>query len=367
MARFHPLQVVDVRHETRDSVVVTLRPQEQHDEDFRFIPGQYLTFRRRFGDLELRRSYSICSGLGDGTLRVGIKRVAGGVFSTWANEALRPGDVLESMPPMGNFHMPSPSSEDPVSEPAKGAHYLGFAAGSGITPLLSIIKSTLASMPHAQFTLVYANRQISSVMFREELEDLKNIYLGRLAIIYMFNREGQEIDLFSGRLDSQKCEDLFRHWIDLPSVKETFICGPEAMMLTIADVLRAHGKSNEHIHFELFASARPPQSARLAAVGTEDSASERKCNASITLDGVTRSFDMPMTTVTVLDAALDNHMDVPYACKAGICSTCRARVLEGEVDMLVNHALEDGEVSQGYVLTCQCVALSERVVLSFDE
>lgn len=360
MARFHSLTVVDVRRETRDAVVVTLQPRQEDGEAFRFIPGQYLTFRRQFDGDELRRSYSICSGLDEGALRVGIKRVDGGTFSTWANESLQPGETLEAMPPMGSFHIPL--------EAGSARHYLGFAGGSGITPVLSIIKSTLAREPQSRFTLVYANRQISSVMFREELEDLKNEYLGRFSIIHVFNSEGQEIDLFTGNLDRAKCDELFRRWIDLESVHASFICGPEPMMLAIADALAAHGVPKERIKFELFASAQPGGRARRRETGASAAVSAvGACEATVTLDGAVRSFSFPKQGQSLLDAALAHDLDAPYACKAGVCSTCKAKVLEGEVEMAVNHALEDYEVEQGYVLSCQCFPLTDRVVVSYDE
>jgi ring-1,2-phenylacetyl-CoA epoxidase subunit PaaE len=358
MARFHALDVVDVRRETRDAVVVTLRPRDEDASLFAFKQGQYLTFRRRFDEDELRRSYSICAGLDDGALRVGIKRVDGGAFSTWANEALTPGDVLEAMPPMGSFHTPL--------DPEAGRHYLGFAGGSGITPLLSIIKTVLAREPKSVFTLVYANRQISSIMFREELEDLKNRHLGRLSILHVLESEAQEIDLFTGRVDAAKCAALFRAWIDIAAVDVAFICGPEPMMLAIAAALREHGLDDSRIKFELFASGQPGRaSARPAS--TAAATSNSTAEATVTLDGATRSFRMPKESTSLLDAAIENHLDAPYACKAGVCSTCRAKVLEGEVEMAVNHALEDYEVRQGYVLTCQCYPLSDRVVVTYDQ
>lgn len=358
MARFHPLQVVDVRRETRDAVVVTLKPRAEDGELFSFIPGQYLTFRREFDGDELRRSYSICSGLDDGALRVGIKRVDGGTFSNWANETLKPGEMLDAMPPMGSFHIPL--------EPETSRHYLGFAGGSGITPVLSIIKSTLAREPRSRFTLVYANRQINTVMFREELEDLKNEYLGRFSVIHVFNSEGQEIDLFTGHLDRQKCDEMFRRWIDLKSVHTAFICGPEPMMLAIAEALGANGMAKERIKFELFASAQPGKAKRREAHAAA-STNVGVCDATVTLDGVVRSFAFPKQGQSLLDAALENSLDAPYACKAGVCSTCKCKVVEGDVEMAVNHALEDYEVEQGYVLSCQSFPLSDRVVVSFDE
>ena len=237
-----------MRRETRDAVVVTLKPNEADAPLFAFTQGQYLTFRREFDGVELRRSYSICSGKNEGSLRIGVKRVDGGAFSTWANESLQPGDVLEAMPPMGAFHTPI--------EPEAAKDYLGFAGGSGITPVLSIIKTVLTDEPKSRFTLVYANRQISSIMFREELEDLKNKYLQRLSVLHVLETEAQEIDLLTGRVDSEKCKALFDNWIDIGSVDAAFVCGPEPMMLAIAASLKEHGLMDSQIKFELFASGQ---------------------------------------------------------------------------------------------------------------
>lgn len=358
MSRFHPLEVTDIRKETRDAVVVTLAPRAEDAAAFDYTQGQYLTFRRDFDGEELRRSYSICAGLDEGVLKVGIKRVDGGAFSTWANEDLKAGDILDAMPPMGKFHTPI--------DPSAARNYLGFAGGSGITPLLSIIKTVLAREPNATFTLVYANRQVGTIMFREELEDIKSTYLGRFSLIHILETESQDIDLFTGRVDSEKMDALFRLWIDAESVDTAFICGPEPMMLTIAESLRKHGLSDGQIKFELFASSQPGR-AKARAVSKQAASSGNTCEVSVTLDGGTRTFQMPKDGSFILDAALDNDMDAPYACKAGVCSTCRAKVLKGEVEMEANHALEDYEVRAGYVLSCQCIPLSDKVVLSYDE
>ncbi|WP_313532170.1 1,2-phenylacetyl-CoA epoxidase subunit PaaE [Shinella sp.] len=358
MARFHPLTVTDVRRETRDAVVVTLRPADEDRAVFDFTQGQYLTFRQKFEDEELRRSYSICAGKDEGVLKVGIKRVDGGCFSTWVNENLKPGDIMEAMPPMGAFFT--------ALEPEVSKHYLGFAGGSGITPVLSIIKTVLSREPRARFTLVYANRQISSIMFREELEDLKNLYLGRFSVLHVLESEALEIDLFTGRIDGEKCAALFRNWIDPKSVTTAFICGPEPMMLAIAAALREHGLRDDQIKFELFASSQPGRARRkVEQVNGADHAAA--CEATVTLDGATRTFKFPKHGQSLLDAALENAMDAPYACKAGVCSTCRAKIIEGEAEMEVNHALEDYEVRQGYVLTCQCTPLTDRIVVSYDQ
>lgn len=357
MARFFPLEVTDVRRETRDAVVVTLAPRAEDRDAFDFTQGQYLTFRRSFDGEELRRSYSICAGKDEGQLKVGIKRVDGGAFSTWANEELKAGDALEAMAPMGAFHVPL--------QPDVSRHYLGFAGGSGITPVLSLIKTTLAREPGSRFTLIYGNRSINSIMFREELEDIKNTHLGRFNVVHVLESEAQEIDLFSGRIDAEKCARLFKGWVNIAAIDMAFICGPEPMMLAIAASLREHGLRDDQIKFELFASA--PHRARHVVKTAVDSARAETCKATITLDGSTRVIEMAKKGETILEAALAASLDAPYACKAGVCSTCRAMVLEGEVEMETNHALEDYEVRQGYVLTCQCHPLSDHVVVTYDQ
>ncbi|MCB1366645.1 MAG: phenylacetate-CoA oxygenase/reductase subunit PaaK [Rhodobacteraceae bacterium] len=356
MARFHALKVIDIKKTIRDAVVVTLMPDDA--AAFQFIQGQYLTFRREFDGEELRRSYSICAGRDEGLLQVGIKRVDGGAFSTWANEALKPGDVLEAMPPMGNFHT--------AIEPAAAKHYLGFAGGSGITPVLSILKTVLAAEPKSSFTLVYANRAVNTIMFREELEDLKNRYLGRLSVIHILESDAQDIDLFTGIVDADKCAMLFKHWIDLPSVDTAFICGPEPMMLTISKALKDNGLNDAQIKFELFASGQPGRAKR-KAVSADAASAGNTTEATVVLDGVSRTFQMPKDGQSLLDAAIAADLDAPYACKAGVCSTCRCKVLEGEVEMASNHALEDYEVEQGYVLSCQSYPVTDKIVVDYDQ
>lgn len=355
MSRFQPLKVTEIQKTIRDAVVVTLEPE---NGGFDFIQGQYLTFRRDFDGDELRRSYSICAGLDDGKLQVGIKRVEGGAFSTWANEDLKAGDVVEAMQPMGNFH--TPISRDAAKS------YLGFAGGSGITPVLSILKTVLKREPNSTFTLVYANRGIASIMFREELEDLKNLYLGRFNVIHVLESDAQEVELFQGLVTRDKCGELFKGWIDIASVDVAFICGPEPMMLGIAEALREHGLKDDQIKFELFASGQPGRAKRKARAKSAVS-KDAMTQARVTLDGATRAFQMPKDGLTVLEAALENDVDAPFACKAGVCSTCRAKVLEGEVEMIANHALEDYEVAQGYVLTCQCYPISDTLVVDYDQ
>ncbi|WP_373051016.1 2Fe-2S iron-sulfur cluster-binding protein [Thalassovita aquimarina] len=358
MARFHDLEVTDIHKTIRDAVVVTLKPVNGAAAEFDFIQGQYLTFRHDFDGEELRRSYSICAGKDDGVLQVGIKRVDGGAFSTWANEELKVGDTLQAMPPMGGFHTPIDASA--------AKHYLGFAGGSGITPVLSIIKTTLKREPQSSFTLIYANKAVNTIMFREELEDLKNTYLGRFNVIHVLETDAQEIDLFTGLVTEEKCAQLFKTgWIDIENVDTAFICGPEPMMLGIAKALRDHGMDDSQIKFELFASAQPGRAkrpVRSAEAGTATGA----ITAAITLDGSTRTVTVAKDQ-SLLDAALENDLQAPYACKAGVCSTCRCKVLKGEVEMLTNHALEDYEVEKGYVLSCQAYPVTSTVEVNYDQ
>ena len=357
MARFHDLKVTDIHKTIRDAVVVTLEPVNGAADQFDFTAGQYLTFRRDFDGEELRRSYSICAGKDDGVLQVGIKRVEGGAFSSWANAELTVGDVVQAMPPMGSFHAPIDADAE--------KQYLGFAGGSGITPVLSILKTTLAREPKSRFTLIYANKGINTIMFREELEDLKNLYMGRLNVIHILEADAQEIDLFTGLVTQDKCGQLFKHWIDITNVDTAFICGPEPMMLGIAAALRDHGLEDSQIKFELFASAQPGRAKRKASAA-QAGTQANQTSASITLDGATQTMTLPKDQ-SILEAALENAMDAPYACKAGVCSTCRCRVIEGEVEMLANHALEDYEVEKGYVLSCQAYPVTDRVVVDYDQ
>jgi ring-1,2-phenylacetyl-CoA epoxidase subunit PaaE len=353
MSQFQNLTVTNIEKTIRDAVVVTLEPENA--SDFEFTQGQYLTFRRDFEGQEIRRSYSICSNKNDSVLQVGIKRVSGGAFSTWANTELTVGDTVEAMPPMGQFFSTA-DGNDP--------HYLAFAGGSGITPILSILRTGLDDELDARFTLVYANRNPNTIMFREELEDLKNQYLGRFNVIHVLEDESQEIDLFRGRVDGEKCAALFEAWIDIKTIDKAFICGPEPMMLAISDALEAHGLSKDQIRFELFASGQPGCLPQPVADASE---MEDGIEGRVTIGGVSRSLTIPNQT-SLLDAALANNLEAPYACKAGVCSTCKCKVLEGEVEMITNHALEDYEVEAGFVLSCQAYPVSaEKVVWDYDE
>jgi ring-1,2-phenylacetyl-CoA epoxidase subunit PaaE len=250
-------------------------------------------------------------------------------------------------------------------DPGTAKQYLGFAGGSGITPVLSILKTTLAREPASTFTLVYANKGVATIMFREELEDLKNTYMGRFNVIHVLETDAQEIDLFTGLVSQEKCGELFKGWIDIAHVDVAFICGPEPMMLGIAAALRAHGLDDGQIKFELFASGQPGRARQMAKTAGKGTAANQT-TAVIKLDGASQTVVMSKG-VSILEAALGNSMDAPFACRAGVCSTCRARVVEGEVEMIANHALEDYEVEKGYVLSCQSYPLTDRVVIDYDQ
>ena len=356
MSKFHTLTVADVKQETRDAIVVTFAVPQDLQEAYRYDPGQYLTLRTTIEDEDVRRSYSICSSVGDRQLRVAIKRNPGGLFSNWANDTLRAGSVLDVMQPMGTFTIPL--------RPDNRKHYLAFAAGSGITPMLSIIKTALDVEPHSCFTLFYGNRASSSVMFKEELAELKDQHIDRFRLVYVLSREPQDIDLFHGRIDRQRCEQLFDAWIDLADVDTAFICGPEQMMRDVSDALQAKGFPKSSIKAELFASSAPK---RQHVARTQAAPGSQECDVTLILDGAHVSFTMEKDKESVLDAALRNGVDVGYSCKAGVCSTCRCKVVEGKVDMDANYALEDYEVARGFALSCQSFPVTDKLVVDFDQ
>lgn len=350
---FHELTVTEVENTIPEAVVVTLAPKPGDEAAFRFLPGQHLTFRRDFGGEELRRSYSLCVSPGEGRLRVGIKRIEGGAFSNWANDTLKPGAVIEALPPSGVFHLPE----------ERGARsYLGFAGGSGITPVLAILKTVLEEEPGSDFTLVYANRGVGSIMFRDELDDLKDRYMGRLTVIHVLEDEPREIELFTGRVDEAKVAALSQNWIDLTAIDAVYICGPEPMMKAIEAGLTAQGFPASAIHYELFVSAQPGRLAQKVAAAKQ---AKGDIAARITIDGATRQVAMSRDS-SILEAALANGLPAPYACTAGVCSTCMAKVTAGEVTMRANHALEPHELEAGYVLTCQCYPTSDEVAVDYD-
>lgn len=347
-----------MRAETADCVSVALEVPDELKDTFRFAPGQYLTFRKHMDDAEIRRSYSICASPNDNELRVAIKKVTGGKFSTHANETLKKGDVLDVMSPMGKF---SPRESEKTNR-----NYLAFAAGSGITPIMSIMKAVLESEPKSTFTLVYGNKNRNTIIFKESIEALKNKYMQRLSLYHVLSRELMDIPLFNGRIDAQKCSDFCDTLIDIDSIDEAFICGPEDMILSVREKLIELGLASAHVHIELFTSPDQPKASHekwVAEHGTDDDSMSK---VSITLDGKTFVMDLGYKSDSILDAALKHGADLPYACKGGVCSTCRAKITEGTVDMEVNYALEKDEVAKGFVLTCQAHPTSDKVTVDFD-
>jgi ring-1,2-phenylacetyl-CoA epoxidase subunit PaaE len=324
-------------------------------ETFAFRQGQYLTLRTTIDGEDVRRSYSICSAVQDDQLRVAIKRTPGGQFSSWANDSLQPGAQLDVMPPSGNFNVPL--------DAASARHYLAFAAGSGITPILSIVKTTLLAEPGSRFTIVYGNRASSSVLFRDELTDLKDGYMDRLRLVYVMSREQQDIELFNGRITEDKCTQFLRQWIDIKAIDVAFICGPEDMMHGVSRALQAAGLAKEQIRIELFAASAPTRERTPRAVAAS---ARQHTEVTVIMDGSAASFTMDRDTESLLDAGLRAGIDMRYSCKGGVCSTCRCKVLAGEVEMDVNYALEDYEVARGFVLSCQSFPVTDKVVVDFD-
>lgn len=349
--KFHKLKVADIRRETIDCVSVSFHVPDELRSDFQYEPGQYITLKTVLGE-EVRRSYSICSAPQDGELRVAIKKVEEGLFSTYANEKLAVGDQLEVMNPAGNF---TPDLTTPKN-------YYGFASGSGITPIMSIMKTILASDQESTFTLVYGNKNIQSIIFREEIEGLKNIYLNRFRVIHILSREYTEVPLNHGRIDHEKCTQLFHHLLDTKHIDEAYLCGPEEMILSVKEYLIQSGVDAKHIKFELFGTNLQKKNKQKEKPEPTGPISK----VSIKVDERTFDIDLPYDGDNILDAALANGADLPYACKGGVCCTCRAKVVEGEVEMLVNYALEEDELAQGFVLTCQAHPKTDRVVIDFD-
>lgn len=355
MSQFHSLRVANLANETRDAIVVTFDVPEEQRESFRFTPGQHLTLRANFEGEEIRRSYSICSAPFEGQVRVAIKRVQDGLFSTWANRELRPGHIIECMEPSGHFGA--------TLFPEFARHHVAFAAGSGITPVLSILKTVLKEEPLSRFTLVYGNRASSSVIFKEELENLKDIYLGRFNLVFILSREHQDIDLFNGRIDREKCDLLLRQWIDPSDIDAAYICGPQSMMHDVSESLQAHGVAKENIKMELFGAALQAQRKPRALAP----AGEQECKVTVIRDGLSRAFSLEKNKQTLLESALEQGIELPYSCKGGVCSSCRCKMVKGEVEMDVNFALEDYEVARGFILTCQSYPLTNEIVLDFDQ
>jgi ring-1,2-phenylacetyl-CoA epoxidase subunit PaaE len=362
MIHFHSLRVKKVEKETDDCVSIVFDVPGELNDLFRFKQGQSLTVRKMINNQEVRRTYSICSAPFDNIMRVAVKKVDGGIFSSWANDELKAGDIIDVMPPVGKFYTDL--------DPAFKKNYVAFVAGSGITPVLSIIKTTLKTEPESSFTLVYGNRTKNSIIFKEELEGLKDKYIDRFRIYHILSREKSDAGINYGRIDISKLELLFGKLIDPARCDEFFLCGPEEMIFCIKGYLEGRGISQEKIHFELFTIPGQKQSVSTTDGNTglskepEDSGPVAKVN--VKLDGIMFNFDLAFESESILDAALKQGADLPYACKGGVCTTCKAKLTEGEVKMDVNWGLEQDELDKGYILTCQSHPVSEKITVDFD-
>ncbi len=354
--QFNTLKVKEIHKEIADCVSIVFDIPKSLAAQYAFKQGQYITIKKDFNGESIRRNYSICSSPFDQELRIAIKKIPNGIFSSYANNFLQKGDVLEVLPPTGKFF--SELSFANIN------NYIAFAAGSGITPILSIIKTTLQTEPNSSFTLVYGNRNRYSILFKEVLEALKNKYLDRFRIIYILSREKTESDLHFGRIDEEKCQKIFKSTVDPKSISAFFLCGPEEMIFSVKSFLMKMGIDDHKIHFELFNISTSHQN-KTPSIQTSI---ENDANSSITLKQDGRSFDfiLPYQGKSILDAAIAIGADLPFACKKGVCCTCKAKLLEGEVEMDRVYGLEPDEIDQGYILTCQAHPRSEQIVVDFD-
>lgn len=355
MSRYNTIKVRDIRKTTDDCVLVSFIIPEDQVKSFSFKQGQYLTLRAEIEGETVQRSYSLCSSPLDKEWEVGIKKVPGGKFSTYANEKLKVGDELESLTPNGNFYV--------EVDDEKKKEYVCFAAGSGITPICSIIKTHLQSEPQSTFKLFYINRTVSSIILKEELEALKNQYMDRLEIFHLLTKQNRSIELFNGRLNEDKLEVIFKSLCDTDIIDHYFLCGPESMIFLVRDFLEEKGVGADKVHFELFKS---PGQKKNVVKEIDKELEGKTCSVTLIEGGKTMEFNLTLGGDNILDAALNNSADLPYACKGGVCCTCRAKLIEGEVDMAVTYGLEQDELDSGYILTCQAMPLTEKVVVDFD-
>ncbi|HET9824455.1 MAG TPA: 1,2-phenylacetyl-CoA epoxidase subunit PaaE [Chitinophagaceae bacterium] len=354
---FQKLVAKEVRRETADCVSVLFEVPEEIKKEFLFRQGQSLTMRTFLNGQEVRRTYSICSSPIDQEWRVAIKRQEGGVFSNFANDELKAGDVLDVMPPVGRFYTDL--------APSNKKNYVAFAAGSGITPVISIIKTTLRTEAQSQFTLVYGNKTKNSIIFKEELEGLKDKFIDRLRIIHVLSRERTDAPINSGRIDWAKLSELSK-LIHYKKMDEFFICGPEEMIFCVSDFLASNGVNKKNIHFELFTTPGEEKTSIVKIQKSKKREGGPKSKITVKLDGMSFDFELGMNDEPILDAALKQGADLPFSCKGGVCCTCKARLIQGEVDMEVHWGLEEEEIERGYILTCQSHPKTETVMVDFD-
>ncbi len=349
---FHALEVTSVERDADALVIGFEVPPEQRDR-FAFTQGQYLTLRTQVDGEDLRRSYSICSGVDDDGLRIGVRLLPGGRFSGWAAEHLVPGATLQVLPPQGRFFVPI--------DPAARRHVLLIAAGSGITPMLSLARTMLAREPATRVTLVYGNRRLATTMFKDHWQDLKDRYMARLALHHVFSHEAQDAPLLHGRLDARRIGEFLRTLVPAQSVDEVFVCGPAGMIDAAVSALQAHGVDEAHIHVERFGDGGTPSPHRVEHGDAE------RAQLTLVVDGLARDVEFRSTDPSILDAAARAGLDVPYSCRSGVCSTCKGKLIEGQVRMDRNLALTAAEVAAGFVLCCQSHPTTDRVVITLDE
>ena len=352
MRQFHALKVAEVKRETPEAVSIRFEVPADLAPLYAYRQGQHLTLKRDIDGQDVRRSYSICAGVEEQSLQVAVKKIPGGLFSSFANDTLKAGDVVEVMPPAGHFYT--------ELDPSAARQYVAFAAGSGITPVMSILKTVLAAEPRSRFLLVYGNRMPGRVLFDEQLAELKNRYMERLEVLHVLSQGEADIPLLNGRIDAEKCQIILKHMIDPQAIHAAFLCGPGEMIDTVEACLLAAGVDKRAIRHERFTAAGQP-----TGTPTRAPADSTAARITIIIDQQPVSFEHDGSK-PILDAALDAGLNVPFACKGGVCCTCRAKVMEGEVDMAVNYNLEEEEVAAGYVLTCQSFPKSGKVVLNFD-
>ncbi|MGC1302397.1 MAG: 1,2-phenylacetyl-CoA epoxidase subunit PaaE [Caulobacteraceae bacterium] len=354
--RFYPLKVAEVRRETPEAVSIILEPPAEVREAFHFEAGQHLTFRREFAGEDVRRNYSLCVAPSEGRLRIGVKQTAGGLFSTFVNTELKAGDVLEAMVPHGSFTW--------RFDPEAKRRYLAFVGGSGITPILSLLKTALGLEPRSRFTLLYGNRASTSIMFLEEIAGLKDRYLDRLQVFHFLEEEAEEIELFNGRLDADKCRDVLDALIDAERLDAVFLCGPEPMMQAAEAALTAKGVPADKIKVERFTTGAPSAARSAEAEALVRQAAGMKMT--VQLDGRRFAVTFDPEKGSILESVRAAGHSAPFACKGGVCATCRAKITAGSAEMRANYALSPEEVAEGYILTCQAAPTSEGVVLSYD-
>ncbi len=361
MAKFHKLTVKNIRPETDECVSIAFHVPEELKPEFEFTQGQYVTLRTDINGEDIRRSYSICAAPHEGELRVAVKKVPQGKFSTFANEVLAEGDEMQVMTPQGRFFTELKENQQ--------KHYVAFAAGSGITPVMSIMKSVLKVEPQSNFTLFYGNKDAQHIIFKEQIEDLKNVHMQRVRVHHVLSRENPGADLFHGRIDEEKCNSFCNLLLNPQNIDEVFLCGPEPMIKAASNVLEDKGVPTVNIHYELFTSPNQPSAKQHATAkkGAEVKGSVEEGRVKVILDGEETNITVGTDGDNILDAALKAGTDVPFACKGAVCMTCKAKVLKGDVKMDKNYALLDEEVNQGYVLTCQAHPTTDEVVVSFDD